>query len=49
MGKTGNVSVSMVDGVDVVFERVQAGTILPIQFQLVHADATTASALIALI
>ena len=49
VGKTGNVSISMVDGIDVVFERVQAGTILPIQFQLVYADGTTASALVALI
>jgi len=39
----------MVDGIDVVFESVQAGTILPIQFQLVYADGTTASALVALI
>ena len=49
VGKTGDVSLMMVDETDVVFKVVQAGTLLPIQFSLVYSEGTTADSLVALI
>tara|TARA_Y100000034_G_scaffold119878_1_gene162110 strand:+ start:1000 stop:1314 length:315 start_codon:yes stop_codon:yes gene_type:complete len=48
VGVAGDVSLVMIDGTDVVFEGVPAGTLLPIQFMLVYQEATTAESLVAL-
>ena len=48
VGQTGNVSARLVGGQSVLFENVQAGSILPIRATGVNATGTTATGIVAL-
>ncbi|OYX42426.1 MAG: hypothetical protein B7Z02_12015 [Rhodobacterales bacterium 32-67-9] len=48
VGQTGNVSARLAGGQSVVFESVQAGSILPIRARGINATGTTAAGIVAL-
>ena len=49
VGGAGNVKVRMIAGTDITFTGVIAGTILPIQFNIVYNTGTTATNMVALL
>lgn len=48
VGQTGNLSARLAGGQSVVFQNVQAGTVLPIRTTGINATGTTATGIVAL-
>lgn len=48
VGQAGDLSVTLIDGDQVVFESVPAGAVLPIRASGINATGTTASAILSL-
>lgn len=48
IGQTGNLSARLAGGQSVVFQNVQAGTVLPIRATGINATGTTATGIVAL-